>query len=207
MHWNHIQHRMTFKVINKNEFYYCPRWLSDCHDCDRLIVVSLSSSAVKRFADVYMGVMSPSPPPHTVASPGTTRFYYNSIMPLVLIKWAASHLFIKNRYSCISDCSYLCCFSPSLLFLHLPLSFLCSFCGVCRRGIQLPQTLFSGSAAFTVSITSYATPGNYCTKAPAHSISIKCANTTFLSPCVTVLPVRTYNVRLLFRQMTLIWRW
>lgn len=72
--------------------------------------------------------------------------------------------------------------------------FLCSFC-VCTHDILLHQMHFSGSAPFTVSVTIFATPGNYYAKITAHSISIKCAKATFsLSLHGTVQPV--CNVKL-----------
>lgn len=116
-------------------------------------------------------------------SPDTACFYYNSIIPLVLIKYCVcvgSHPFIKNEYSGISARSYLCCcFSPSLPFGHAfsPIFSAHVVC-VCVWDIHGHQMHFSGSAAITVSVTIFATPGNYYAKITAHSISIKCVRAT-----------------------------
>lgn len=111
----------------------------------------------------------------TVPSPDATCFYYNRLVPL------AGRPFIKNIYSCIPACSYLCCcFSPSLplhvasLLSSSPLSWLMSSvrARACvqqvRMRIQSEQMHFSGSGAFTIR----ATPGNYHPKTPPHNTSI-----------------------------------
>ena len=74
-------------------------------------------------------------------------------------------------------------FSPSLPFGHAFSPILSAHCVcvcvcVCVCDIHGHQMHFSGSAAFTVSVTIFATPGNYYAKITAHSISIKCVNAT-----------------------------
>lgn len=111
----------------------------------------------------------------TVPSPDATCFYYNRLVPLVLIKYSeCSRQSIHPR----RQLSVLL-FSPSLP-LHvassLPSSNLSQLVSrarmrACAR-VQSEQMHFSGSAAFTISVT----PGNYHTQTAAHNISINVAS-------------------------------
>lgn len=92
-------------------------------------------------------------------SPDTTCFYYNSIIPLVLIKYSVcskplSHQKWIQPHLCLRLSVLL--FFPFTAFWSCLLSFclshfsthLACVCGVCMRGMHLCQMHFSGSAAF-----------------------------------------------------------
>lgn len=122
----------------------------------------------------------------TVPSPDATCFYYNRLVPLVLIKYSVcSRPSIHQKYIQPHprlQLSVLLFFpftaSPCCLFAVFLSPFLARVkCArlrtrvcvwhVCKR-IQSEQMRFSGSGAFSIS----ATPGNYHPKTPSHNTSI-----------------------------------
>lgn len=80
---------------------------------------------------------------------------------------------------------------PLLSHSPLPSQLMVCVC-VCLYKTHLHQMHISGSgfAAVSVSITAFATPGNYYAKITAHGISIKCVyGHLALTPRVTVQPI------------------